>query len=364
GPVLGGWLIENASWRWVFFINVPLSVVVLIILFWRVPESRDEEGPKRLDWWGVMLVTIGLGGIVYGLIESANLSLSHPLVLSALAVGTIALLAFLIVEGRNPWPMMPLRLFRSRNFSGANLLTLFLYAALAGALFFVPFNLIQVQGYSATAAGAAFLPLILILFLLSRWAGGLVGRYGAKLPLTVGPSIAAVGFVLFAVPGIGGSYWTTFFPAFLVLGLGMAVSVAPLTTTVMGAVAEHRSGIASGINNAMSRTAGLLAIAVLGIIVLNVFNRSLDTRLTELQIPREVQHTFDDQRIKLAGAEVSGDLGDELKGVLENAIAESFVDSFRLVMYIAAGLSLMGALTAWLMIEGGKSKPKLAQIET
>jgi MFS family permease len=254
--------------------------------------------------------------------------------------------------------MMPLSLFRSQSFSGANLLTLFLYAALAGALFFFPFNLIQVQGYSATAAGAALLPFVLLLFLLSRWSGGLVDRYGAKLPLTIGPAIAAIGFALFALPGIGGSYWVTFFPAVVVLGLGMAVSVAPLTTVVMGGVEESHAGLASGVNNAVSRVAGLLAIAVLGIIVLNAFNGGLDSRLTKLELSPEVQQALDEQRIKMAGAEVPPNVSDEMKGTLERAIAESFVSGFRLVMLIAAGLALLSALAASLMIEGKRRVPR------
>jgi EmrB/QacA subfamily drug resistance transporter len=360
GPVLGGWLIENASWRWVFFINVPLALIVLIIVFWHVPESRDEEAPAALDWWGTGLATIGLGGLVYGLIESANLGLSHPLVFGALIVGVLGLAGFIVVEARSQAPMMPLNLFRSQTFSGANLLTLLLYGALGGALFFLPFNLIQVQDYSATAAGAAFLPFIIIIFLLSPWAGGLVDRFGAKRPLIIGPIIVAVGYFVFTLPGIGGSYWVTFFPPIALLGLGMAITAAPLTTAVMGAVETHHAGIASGVNNAVSRTAGLLVIAILGILVLVAFNTNLDNQLASLDLPAEAQQQLDEQRIKLAGAEVPATVSEEVRVALEQAIDESFVVSFRIAMFVAVGLALASALVAALMIEG--KQPDVAQV--
>jgi Major Facilitator Superfamily len=299
-----------------------------------------------------VLATLGLGGVVFGLIESQPSGFGDPLVLASLALGALALAAFVLVERRSPEPMMPLSLFRSRNFSGANLLTLFLYAGLGGALYFLPFNLIQVHGYSATAAGSAFLPFIVITFVLSRWAGGLVTRYGAKLPLVIGPTIAAAGFFLFAVPGTGGSYWTTFFPAVVVQGLGMALVIAPLTTTAMNSVSGRHSGLASGVNNAVSRTASLLAIPVLGIFVFAVFSANLDARVADLDLPQQARQQLEAEKVDLGGAQVPEDLDGATAAVVRRAIDEAFVAGFRTAMYVAAGLALMSAVAAGFLIEG------------
>jgi EmrB/QacA subfamily drug resistance transporter len=352
GPVLGGWLVETHSWRWVFYINAPIAIAVLTILFWGVPESRDDESSSALDWLGASLATFGLGALVFGLIESANPAVGSTVVGSALVLGVVALLAFLIVEATSKVPMMPLRLFRSRVFTGANILTLFLYSALSGPLFFLPFNLIQVQGYTATAAGAAFLPLILIIFLLSRWAGSVMDRFGAQLPLIVGPTIAALGYALFTLPGVGGSYWTTFFPAVVVLGLGMAISVAPLTTAVMGAVESRHAGLASGINNSVSRTAGLISVAVMGILVQGAFNAELDRGLEDVVLPPEAREAVDAQRVMLAAAKIPAGLAAGTTSRVEAAIDGAFVFGFRRVMLVACALALTSALTALVWIDG------------
>lgn len=351
GPVLGGWLVQAGSWRWVFWLNLPIGAATLAITWRRVPESR-APGNRRLDLPGACLATLGLGSLVFGLLEAPRFGLDHPVIIAALVAGSLVLGAFVWVEAHSHEPMVPLNLFDSRNFSGANILTLLLYAALGGMLFFLPFDLIQVHGYTPAAAGAALLPLIALLSLLSGWAGRLVDRYGARGPLVAGPLIAAVGFGLLGIPGASGNYWTTFFPAVVVLGLGMAVTVAPLTTTVMAAAGGDRAGLASGINNAVSRTASLLAVAVYGLAAYQRFAGWLANRLDALGVSPEVRQLLAEERRKLAAATIPASVPRELRTALRAAVADSFVDAFRLLSLISAGLAVASAGIAWLLISG------------
>jgi EmrB/QacA subfamily drug resistance transporter len=333
GPVLGGWLVQHGSWRWVFFMNVPLATIVLTIAILRVPEACKDGSPPVLDWPGTLLTITGLGGVVFGLIESAP---------AIGAAGALLLVAFVLVEARARHPMFPLAVFRSRTFTGANLLTSLLYAALGTLMFFLPLNLIQIQGYSTTEAGAALLPFILLMFLLSRWSGGLARQYGAKLPLVVGPLIASAGFALLATLRIADSYWTSIFPGIVVIGLGMATTVAPLTTVVMNAVDQRHAGIASGINNAVSRVAALLAVAVFGVVLSTVFGRELDRRMSEL--PPDVRLAVNVQRTKLAGADTPDRRA-------RRVIDESFAAGYQRVLWEAAALTVASAMCAAILVE-------------
>ena len=353
GQVLGGYLIDTVSWRVAFLVNVPLAMVVLLIVFRYVPESRAEQA-RAMDLPGALLVTVGLGGVVYGLIGASDQSLD-PLEVVATVVGAVALVGFVVVERRSREPLIPLHLFGSRNFSGANLMTFLLYAGFGGALFLLPIVLIQVHDYSATAATSALVPFAVITFVAGRWAGGLATRYGEKLLLIVGPALAAAGFILFALPGVGGSYWTTYFPAVVVLGFGMSLVFGPLSIAILNAVDEEHSGLGSGVNRAVQRASKVLGLAVLAFLVLAAFDNSLDARVNDLDLTPGQEAALLAEEADLGAAQILGEgASGGNKAALDRAVDHAFLGAFRFAMYISAGMALASAIAAALLIQGMK----------
>ncbi|MEQ4204885.1 MFS transporter [Actinopolymorpha sp. B9G3] len=262
GPFLGGWLVDAASWRWVFLLSLPFTAAALWVTLRHVPESRDPAAPRRLDVLGAACITLGLGGVTYAFIEVPARGW-EPVSVVAAVLGVVGLVAFPLVETWQRDPLLRLDIFRSSQFTGANLTTFAVYAALSGALFLLALQLQQSLGYTALAAGVATLPITVLMLLLSSRMGALAQRVGPRVPMTLGPIVAGAGLALMARIVPGSSYWTHALPAIVVFGLGLAITVAPLTSTVLASVSDERAGAASGVNNAVARTAGLLAVAVL-----------------------------------------------------------------------------------------------------
>lgn len=345
GPLLGGWLAQYASWRYVFLINLPLAAIVVAAALLRVPESRSDSDNRRVDVVGSALVTIGLGALTYGLIRLQSQGLDHT-TLAALLLSVVLLAAFFAWEAVSRAPMTPLVIFRNATFSLANVYTFLLYAALGGGLYFVPFVLQNVQGYSPSAAGAAMLPFILIMFVSSRWSGGLVAAIGARIPMVVGAIVAGFGFLAYARIGIGGSYWTTFFPASVILGVGAALFVAPLTTTVMTALGNARAGTASGINNAVSRVAGLVALAALGIVLVSTLNAQLDKRIPTLGLSPQTVAAVARERDVMASGKAPASLPQPDRTRVQAALSIAYNDGFQRTMLYCALLAYIAAFIA------------------
>jgi EmrB/QacA subfamily drug resistance transporter len=353
GPVIGGWLAGMGLWRFVFFLNVPLALVSIILLVLLVPESK-KAGSTQVDILGSILITLALAGLTFGFIEAPERGFSHPVIMGSLGAGSLFLILFIYVEGRSPIAMMPISLFRNRIFSAANFLTLLLYGGLGGFLFFFPLNLIQVQGYPAEIAGFTMLPFGLLIAILSKFSGAWADKVGVRKPLILGTFLTGLGFFLFSIPNLTAgpqAYWTTFFPAILIAGTGMGLVVAPLTTAVMNAVPIENSGTASGINNSISRTASLLAISIMGALVLLSFDSEIRIYLDGLNLQPEVYQAFIAEIPKLADARPPNFCSEAQQKGIMMAIKMAFIHAFNQSAHIASVLSFGGLFIATFLLK-------------
>jgi EmrB/QacA subfamily drug resistance transporter len=346
GPLLGGWIVDHIVWQAIFLINPFLALPAIWIALRHVPESRDPEASPGLDWLGSLLAFGGLGILAFGLIALPEPDTRAASLVVYFAAGALLIIAFVRYEGRVRSPMMPLGLFRSRAFSGINVMTLLLYGALSGAFFLLPFDLIQVHGYSATLAGAVFLPFTVIMAALSRWSGALLDRIGARLPLILGPTVTAAGFAVIALAGPTTSYWIGFLLPIAIVGLGMAATVAPLTTTVINAVPAHQTGVASGINNSLASVATLLAIAIFGAVGLGGLNRALDQHLAAPTLSSSARQAIESARGKFViDPSLTTALGVD-RPIVEAIVKASLAEGIRIGMLLAAALALASAACA------------------
>ncbi|HEY1164285.1 MAG TPA: MFS transporter [Chitinophaga sp.] len=359
GPILGGALADAGYWRYIFFINIPIGIGAILILWKKVMETRDESADDRLDFPGAVTVMLGLALFTFGFLRMPAVGLSHWQVYGSLALGLLLLIAFVYIEKKSPHPMMPLQLFANRSFSGANLLTFFLYAGLGAGMLFLSLNLVQVQGYSQLQSGLTFLPFTILMVLLARFAGSLADKIGPRPLLIAGPAVAGAGLLLLSfvkqTPGPS-AYYSTFLPGVIVLGLGMSFTVAPLTATVMGAVSEHFSGTASGINNALSRIAGVFANAIFGALAVLFFSASLQNGLAPLPLDNKAKQEVLQQSAELGNATVPASLKGEDKEKIQALYHNSFIAAYSRIMRIAGLLGFAGALMSFFFIRSGAVK--------
>lgn len=354
GPVLGGALADAGLWRYIFFINVPIGIAAFLMLWAKVDETKDESSNLPIDILGAVAIALGLAALTFGCLSMPEKGIQHWHVYSPLIAGTILLIAFIAIEKVSQYPMMPLNLFNNGTFSGANLLTFFLYAGLGAGMLFLSLNLVQVQGYTQLQSGVTFLPFTLLMITLAKFSGKLADKYGPRLFLIIGPATAGIGLLLLAFIGQTrgvADYWVTYFPGILVFGLGMSITVAPLTSTVMGTVSQEYSGTASGINNAITRISNVLANAIFGALAVLLFSIALQARLHDADLSGTAREAAMAQAVNLGNAAVPKEVDDTTKEKIERYYHESFLEAYKKIMLISAGLAFAGACMSLLFIQ-------------
>ena len=358
GPILGGALADAGLWRFIFFINIPIGVAAAIVLWRKVQESKEDGADPAIDFPGALSIASGLALLTFGCLRIPAAGIGDGWVMASLVLGCMLLAAFVYIERSSAHPMMPLYLFANKTFAGANLLTFFLYAGLGGAMLFLSLDLVQAQGYSQLQSGLTFLPFTVVMILCSRMAGSLADRHGPRFFLIMGPAIAGIGLLaLSLVRETRGpsAYWTTFLPGVSLFALGMSFTVAPLTTAVMGAVSDQLSGVASGVNNALTRVANVFANALLGLLAVLLFTTSLKGRVDTLPMSAAVRQATLAQAINLGNAKVPATVAPGQVALIKDAYRTAFVDVYVKIMRIAAGFAFMAALLAFLTI---RNKPQ------
>lgn len=356
GPVLGGALADIGLWRFIFYINVPLGIVSILALQFKVPESR-EPGASTIDWWGATVLVASLALLTFGFLEMPELGYTHPIVLGSLIVGSILLIVFVIIERKVEEPMVPLNLFNSSTFSGVNLLSFFLYAGLGAIMLFLSLNIIQIQGYSQFQAGLTFLPFSLVMILLARKMGVLSDKYGTRRFLIIGPTITGIGMLWLSMIGITdgpSDYWTTYLPGFLVFAVGMAITVVPLTTAVMNCVDQSKSGIASGINNSVTRISGTFINAILGAVAIFMFTDFVVAEIEMVDTTMAVREEIIIQASNLGEAQASETYEPTLQEEVNNIYRRGFIATYRWVGLLSAGLAFLSAAIAFVMVKETK----------
>jgi EmrB/QacA subfamily drug resistance transporter len=359
GPILGGALGDAGLWRYIFFINIPIGLIALLILTFKVKESRDEDSNRSIDYPGAITIALGLAMLTFGFLRVPAIGWGNWQVYMAIAMGILLLAAFIIIEVKTKHPMMPLQLFSDLTFSGANLLTLFLYAGLGAGMLFLSLNLVQVQGYDQLQSGLTFLPFTIMMITVARFAGALSDKYGPRFLLIGGPATAALGLLILSfVKQTNGphEYWTTFFPGVLVLGLGMSFTVAPLTTAVMGSVSDHFSGTASGVNNAVSRIANVFANAIFGALAVLLFSGALQQELKQMPLKPKDKQAVMASAVNLGNARVPKGIDQSHKAIVTKAFHQSFINTYAMILRIASGLAFLGALMAFIFIRNSAVK--------